>query len=253
MSIGGGSAPPPPDYTPLARANLRAAELQKQTADEVTAEWKRQYKQSRDDLAPWRESGQWAVDLLQKGVERGDFDPIAWKGFTAEMMEADPGYQFRMQEGTKAAHRSMGLSQGRNSGATAKALQRYGQGLASQEFGAARQRAIQDYGMKNAERMQRFNNLSMLAGRGQQATQFGAQLGTQQTGQMGQSMNQGAAALAAGQIGHANALVQGDVARYNAGMAQNALDQQGLNNLFSVVGLGLGAWGMGMKYGAFGA
>ena len=51
--------------------------------------------------------------------------------------QADPGYGFRLSEGLKALERSAAARGGLMSGGTGKALQRYGQDLASQEYGNA--------------------------------------------------------------------------------------------------------------------
>jgi len=56
------------------------------------------------------------------------------KGFD---FEADPGYQFRLREGEKAINRAASAQGGRLSGATLKALQAHGQGLASEEYDKA--------------------------------------------------------------------------------------------------------------------
>jgi hypothetical protein len=58
--------------------------------------------------------------------------------------EADPGYGFRLSEGLKALERSAAARGGLMSGGAGKALQRYGQDLASQEYGNAFQRFQQD-------------------------------------------------------------------------------------------------------------
>jgi len=58
--------------------------------------------------------------------------------------QADPGYGFRMSEGLKALERSAAARGGLVSGGAGKALQRYGQDLASQEYGNAFQRFQQD-------------------------------------------------------------------------------------------------------------
>ena len=58
--------------------------------------------------------------------------------------QADPGYGFRLSEGMKALERSAAARGGLMSGGTGKALQRYGQDLASQEYGNAFQRFQQD-------------------------------------------------------------------------------------------------------------
>jgi hypothetical protein len=49
--------------------------------------------------------------------------------------QADPGYQFRLGEGNKAIERAAASRGGMYSGATLKALQRFGQDHASNEFG----------------------------------------------------------------------------------------------------------------------
>lgn len=49
--------------------------------------------------------------------------------------EMDPSYQFRMSEGLKALQNAATARGGGRSGATLKALTRYGQDLASQEYG----------------------------------------------------------------------------------------------------------------------
>ena len=49
----------------------------------------------------------------------------------------DPGYKFRLSEGMKALDRQAAARGGLISGNALKATQRYGQDLASQEFGNA--------------------------------------------------------------------------------------------------------------------
>lgn len=66
--------------------------------------------------------------------------------------QASPGYQFRLGEGVKAAERSAAARGLLGSGATMKAIQRYGEGLAASEYEAYA------------------NRLAALAGVGQTAT-----------------------------------------------------------------------------------
>ena len=68
-------------------------------------------------------------------------------GFTEDDLRLDPGYQFRLREGEKAIRRSAAAGSGVHSGATLKALQRYGQDTASAEFAAARDREIEDFNL----------------------------------------------------------------------------------------------------------
>jgi hypothetical protein len=54
-----------------------------------------------------------------------------------QFLQMDPGYGFRLSEGMKALDRQAAARGGLISGAALKGAQRYGQGLASQEFGNA--------------------------------------------------------------------------------------------------------------------
>lgn len=80
-----------------------------------------------------------------------------------------PGYQFRQDEGIRAIDRSASARGQLMSGGTLRELQRYGQGLASSEFG--------NYA----------NRLASIAGIGQSAAFNSGQLGAQAAGQVGQS------------------------------------------------------------------
>ena len=75
------------------------------------------------------------------GTDLPDWDP------SSVNLEADPGYQFRLAEGEKAIRRSASAGSGAATGATYKALQRYSQDVASDEYAAARERAVEDYQM----------------------------------------------------------------------------------------------------------
>lgn len=78
-----------------------------------------------------------------KGVEYTpyrDYQPL-----TADTFQADPGYQFRQQEGEAALQRAAAAGGNLNSGRAAKDLASYNSGLASQEFGNAYQRNLTDY------------------------------------------------------------------------------------------------------------
>ena len=109
-----------------------------------------------------------------------------------------PGYDFRFQEGVNALDKSAAARGKLFSGGYGRELQRYGQGLATSEFG--------NYA----------NRLASLAGIGQSATQYGGQLGAQagsQVGQsaanIGQSIMAGGTAQASGIVGANNAWQQG--------------------------------------------
>lgn len=131
-----------------------AIAAQQAAAGEAARIQKEMYEQSRADLQPWREAGGRALSKME--------DADYMRDFTAADFQADPGYQFRMSEGMKALERSAAAKGGLMGGANLKALSRFGQDLASQEYGNA-------YNRFNADRDRRFGRLSNLSGMGQQS------------------------------------------------------------------------------------
>lgn len=83
-------------------------------------------------------------------------------------LDQDPGYAFRMQQGTQARESSAAAKGLLRSGATLKGLDEFGQQMASQEYGNAFARARDTYAMNQGVRQS------------EQAQQFGQGLSTQQ-------------------------------------------------------------------------
>lgn len=133
----------------------RALRAQRQATESAMGFQREMYNQNRADQAPWREAGARALG----GMEGEEFK----RDFTMADFQADPGYQFRMQEGMKALQGSAAARGSLNSGATLKALTKYGQDFATNEYTNA-------YNRFNADRDRRFNRLASLAGSGQTAT-----------------------------------------------------------------------------------
>ena len=79
----------------------------------------------------------------------------------ARRFQESPGYQYQLQQGTQAAERAAAARGMMGSGAEQRALQRVGQGLASQQYGQWQQR---------------------LAGLSGMGAQTGAQMAQEQTG-----------------------------------------------------------------------
>lgn len=110
--------------------------------------------------------------LAQQGSESQSnplFGSLA-KSFSMDDYQQDPGYQFRMDEGNKALERSLNAQGKTYSPEAIKALQSYGQGLASEEYGNA-------YNRFNTDQGNLFNRLSTLSGFGQAAQGQNAQAG----------------------------------------------------------------------------
>lgn len=144
--------------------NYAALNAQQGATDRAVDEQRRQYDQTRADNEPWRTTGAKYLGELDNSM--GDLN----RSFSMSDFQEDPGYQFRMNEGQKALERSASAKGRLNSGATMKALTRYGQDYASNEFQNAYNRFTND-------QTNRFNRLSSLSGLGQVANQNNQQAG----------------------------------------------------------------------------
>jgi len=118
-------------------------------------------------LNPYLEAGEGTItqltDLLAPG---GEFN----RRFSTTDYQEDPGYDFRMKEGQKALERSASARGTLLGGGQLKALTRYSQGVASQEY----QNAFERFQAENAAR---FGRLATVSGMGQTATGQANQLG----------------------------------------------------------------------------
>lgn len=122
--------------------------------------------------------------------------------FSMEDFEADPGYQFRMEEGNKALDRRLSAGGKLFSGSAIKDTLRFNQGLAAQEYGAA-------FDRNNVQNTNTFNRLASIAGIGQTAAnQTGAAAANYGNNVSSNIIGAGNAG-AAGRVGAANALSGG--------------------------------------------
>lgn len=171
-----------------------ASRAQERAQREANAAQERMFNRQVELQEPFRQVG---VNALPELVEASRYTP-----FGMEQFQADPGYGFRLKEGLRALENSAAARGGLLSGNAMRGVTRYGQGLASEEFGNA-------FNRYQAERAARLNPLQSLAGMGQS----NAATMAQQAGQYGQNMAQGAAAMgnirASGYMNTANALAGG--------------------------------------------
>ena len=132
--------------------------VQKQQFADVMALQKQQYAEEVARQAPWLTAGTNALAEMQdksKWALPAAFNPndpaYAQPGaftFTNQDFQTDPGYAFRLNEGLKSLERSAAARGGLLSGGTGKALQAYGQDMASQEYQNAYNRAFTGYNTK---------------------------------------------------------------------------------------------------------
>ena len=183
----------------------KAAGAQKEAAGQAADVSQRQYEQTREDQAPYREAGYNALANLQRTA--GNV-PGAFK-FGAGDFTADPGYAFRLSEGQKALDRQAAARGGLISGGALKAAQRFGQDMGSQEYQSAYNRALTGYNTGVASENQLYNRQAALAGIGQTSTNFTNQAGAANAANVGNAYGAAGQAAASGYMGMANAVGQG--------------------------------------------
>ena len=205
-----------------ADASQNAANAQINAANQANATLQNVYNQSRTDLMPWMTVGGNALNQLgalngiggytqaigqpgQPGYVAGHPTAAGQPDYSAFMNS--PDYQFALQQGMKSLDASAAARGRLYAGGYGQDLTNYAQGMATQN-------------LNNYE-----NRLMSISGQGQQAGEFGGQLGMQFAGMNGQNlMNAGNAA--------ANNYM-------NQATAQNGF----INNLGQMFGYGLQQWG----------
>lgn len=127
--IGGGGA---------LSASERAAAVQSAAADRALAETTRRYEEGKSYNAPYYNPHDFTT--LGNMVRGGEFnvEPFSYQeeqfADPTFNFEADPGYQFRKREGLGAINSNASKAGSLLSGSTLKALTKYGQDFASNEY-----------------------------------------------------------------------------------------------------------------------
>lgn len=169
-------------------------------ADRAREDLNKKWGEQKDMAQPWMDAGKTALTSLGNN----DF---------MRNWQADPGYQFRLDQGLKATAGSAGARGLNGSGATLKALANYGQNQASQEYGNVYNR---EYGRlsglanlgSNAmnglmgaagQQGQQMADISVGMGNAQAAAQMAnAQAGQARAGQFGALLGAGVGLAASG-------------------------------------------------------
>ena len=178
-----------------AKAAKQAANTQAAATREASAYQKEMYDQTRKDLMPYADAGKTSLDQLM-----GQMGPDGYfsQTYAGQDIYNDPSYQFRLQQGQDAIQSSAAARGGLLSGATLKALQGYGQDMASQEYQNA-------YNRFNADQTNQYNRLSNIIGLGQNAAAQQGNAGMQTAQAVANNTMAGANAQAAGIIAAGNA------------------------------------------------
>jgi hypothetical protein len=166
----------------------------------------------------------------QQSQQQGDpaYGSLA-KSFTMADFIKDPGYEFRMTEGQKGVENSAAARGGLLSGAAMKAMQKYGQDFASNEF-------QNSYNRFNNDQTTQFNRLSGMAGSGQTAATQQGNAATNYGQRAGDTMTGIGNAQAAGTVGSANAWSNG------IGGAVNNYQSNQLMDMIRNPGSGASSW-----------
>ena len=187
-------------------------DIYKKMYDEANAQYRNNYGVDIRDHMGNSEVDTWVSNIRKAANEQSaaaggstTADPTygsLMRNFSQADFEKDPGYQFRMDEGMRAVEGGAAARGGLLSGAAQKAIQKYGQGLASQEYGNA-------FNRFTGQQTNQYNRLAGIVNTGQGATNqvsnAAGQFGQQQANNIIGAGN----AQAAGQVGQANALVGG--------------------------------------------
>ena len=194
----------------IASANAQADAAEEATDAQVQANrenidfQKWLFEQQTALQKPWHDVGSSAIDRLWSDYQSGKFDPNNFE------FQKDPGYQFRLQQGIDQLDQSAAARGNLLSGGQQKALARYNQGFASNEYGNAFNRALQGAQLN-------YNQGAGISGAGQAAAGQMQAAGNVMGQQVGQST-----------IATGNAIAQGATAQGNAmssmygGIAQSA-------------------------------
>ena len=137
----------------------KQAEAKRKAMEAARGELTKAYGISKNYYDPYYQTGTAASNRLAElmGISGQASAPgygSLMRDFSMADYQQDPGYQFRLQEGLKQLGRQSAARGGALSGATLKGTQGYAQNLASQEYGDAYRRFME----------QQQNRYNMLAG-----------------------------------------------------------------------------------------
>jgi hypothetical protein len=204
------------------KASGDAADSQVQASANSDATQLKIANQIREDNAPFRDTGVVANNKLTELMNGGQFS----RRFTQADMNADPvyqsGLQFGLDQGTQGINRQAAAGGNFLSGATLKALTRFGN-----DYGSTK--ANESYNRFNNDQNSQYNKLAGLSGAGQQATNQISAAGANMANQVSQSQINAGDARASGYMGQAkawnNAIGQG----YNNWQQNQLINQNQLS------------------------
>ena len=216
------------------QAAKSAARTQAEASDRAIAAQQAGLSEQAAINAPFLDTGTQAMNRLAAMTEPGGeyYEPFSKTDFTQ-----DPGYAFRFKEGMKGLNANAAARGGLISGNALRAATAYGQEMGSQEYTNAFNRYY-------AERSNKMDPLKFLTGVGQaagagQASNIGAA-----TGNIANLTTGAGNAMAAGQVGsanaYANAIGQG-VSQYQTNQLLNRFAPQRTTPSYYTTNTGMNA------------
>lgn len=163
-----------------------------------------EWTQQQANESPYLQEGSTAANALSRYLQ------TPFQAPTLQQAEQTPGYQFTLEQGTNAIDQNAAANGTLMSGNTGKALEDYGQGLASTTYQQDYQNALNTY-MANYQTLMGGAQLGQtsagqLGQEGAEAAFNTSNLALTGGAQQAQQINNAAAARASGYIGQANAV-----------------------------------------------
>jgi hypothetical protein len=218
------------------QATQDAVGAQTASAAQADATQRYMYDQTRADNAPFRQTGLAANNALSAMMKNGQFD----RKFSAQDLANDPvynsGLKFGLDQGTQGINRQAAAGGSFLSGATLKALTKYGN-----DYGSTK--ANESYNRFNNDQTNQYNRYAGLSGAGQQATNQVSAAGQNMANNVSQNQMSAGNARASGYVGGQNAMNNAIGGAYNIYQNNNLLGMLGGNSKpYDVQFNGTGAW-----------
>lgn len=230
-----------------AEASKTAANQESAAAGQATAEQQREFDQIQQNNAPFLQTGTAANQQLGQllGLGSNNMENMPTYGssdsssggygslaqpFTLADFQADPGYQFTLQQGQQALNRAASAGGKYFSGAAIKGLTDYNQNAASTQYQTA-------YNNYNTNQTNLYNRLAGVSGAGQTASSSDATAGQNAANQISENITGAGNAQAAGTMGQASAWSTG-------------LNSIGNNAIFGAAMYGLNPYGNSSNTGS---
>ncbi len=182
------------------QASKNAANTQANSAHNATELQQNIYNQNQQNLNPYMQQGGTALNTLNTDLQNGT---LGGKFTNADLNEnLAPNYAFQLQQGQQSLANFQSADSGVLSGSALKGMQNFTQ----QTAGNAYQQAYNNW---QSTQNQTYNQLSSLAGLGENAAAGAGNTGATIGNGMANTITGAGNAQAAGQIGQANAISNG--------------------------------------------